>query len=99
MRKAREKLSRLETVLMNIVMVKLRGNGKKIFRRSYLQVGTAYIDNLMKSIKLFLFDTWLYRKDLFRGFSRYIQLRYLSSTDYLYLDFIRWLVCLALCAP
>ena len=37
MRKAREKLSRLETVLMIIVMAKLRGNGKKIFRRSYLQ--------------------------------------------------------------
>jgi hypothetical protein len=36
-RKAREKLSRLETVLMIIVMAKLRGNGKKIFRRSYLQ--------------------------------------------------------------
>jgi hypothetical protein len=34
MRKAREKLSRLETVLMIIVMAKLRGNGKKIFRRS-----------------------------------------------------------------
>jgi hypothetical protein len=32
MRKAREKLSRLETVLMIIVMAKLRGNGKKIFR-------------------------------------------------------------------
>ena len=30
-------LSRLETVLMIIVMAKLRGNGKKIFRRSYLQ--------------------------------------------------------------
>lgn len=28
MRKAREKLSRLETVLMIIVMAKLRGNGK-----------------------------------------------------------------------
>jgi hypothetical protein len=37
MRKAREKLSRLEIVLMIIVMAKLRGNGKKIFRRSYLQ--------------------------------------------------------------
>jgi hypothetical protein len=37
MRKAREKLSRLETVLMIIVMAKLRGSGKKIFRRSYLQ--------------------------------------------------------------
>jgi len=37
MRKAREKLLRLETVLMIIVMAKLRGNGKKIFRRSYLQ--------------------------------------------------------------
>jgi hypothetical protein len=37
MHKAREKLSRLETVLMNIVMAKLRGNGKKLFRRSYLQ--------------------------------------------------------------
>ena len=34
MRKAREKLSRLETVLMIIVMAKLRRNGKKIFRRS-----------------------------------------------------------------
>ena len=34
MRKAREKLSRLETVLMIIVMANLRGNGKKIFRRS-----------------------------------------------------------------
>jgi len=32
MRKAREKLSRLEIVLMIIVMAKLRGNGKKIFR-------------------------------------------------------------------
>ena len=30
-------LSRLETVLMIIVMAKLRGNGKKIFRHSYLQ--------------------------------------------------------------
>ena len=37
MRKAREKLSNLETVLMIIVMAKLRGKGKKIFRRSYLQ--------------------------------------------------------------
>ena len=37
MRKAREKLSRLETVLMIIVMAKLCGNGKKIFRRSQLQ--------------------------------------------------------------
>ena len=37
MRKAREKLSRLETVLMIIVVAKLRGNGKKIFRRSDLQ--------------------------------------------------------------
>ena len=37
MRKAREKLSRLETVLMIIVMAKLHRNGKKIFRRSYLQ--------------------------------------------------------------
>ena len=36
-RKAQEKLSRLETVLMIIVMAKLRGNGKKLFRRSYLQ--------------------------------------------------------------
>ena len=36
-RKAREKLSRLETMLMITVMPKLRGNGKKIFRRSYLQ--------------------------------------------------------------
>jgi hypothetical protein len=36
-RKAREKLSRLEPVLMIIVMAKLRGNGKKLFRRSYLQ--------------------------------------------------------------
>jgi hypothetical protein len=37
MRKAREKVSRLETVLMIIVMAKWRGNAKKIFRRSYLQ--------------------------------------------------------------
>jgi len=37
MRKARGKLSRLETVLMITVMAKLCGNGKKIFRRSYLQ--------------------------------------------------------------
>jgi hypothetical protein len=35
MRKAREKL--LERVLMTIVMAKLRGNSKKIFRRPYLQ--------------------------------------------------------------
>ena len=37
MRKAREKLSRLETVLMIIVMSKLRGHGKKNFHRSYLE--------------------------------------------------------------
>jgi len=37
LRRAREKLSSLETVLMIIVMAKLRGNGKKIFRRSRLQ--------------------------------------------------------------
>jgi hypothetical protein len=36
-RKAWEKLSTLETVLMITVMAKLRWNGKKIFRRSYLQ--------------------------------------------------------------
>ena len=37
MRKAREKFSRLKIVLMIIVRANLRGNGKKIFRRSYLQ--------------------------------------------------------------
>jgi hypothetical protein len=37
MRKARAKLSRLETVRMIIVMAKLRGNGQKIFRRSNLE--------------------------------------------------------------
>jgi hypothetical protein len=47
MRKEWEKLSGLETVLMIIVMAKLRGNGEKVFRRSYLQ-GFSYLSSRSK---------------------------------------------------
>ena len=57
MRKAREKLSRLETVLMIIVMAKLRGNGKKIFRRSYLQ-GFFITNSLFSTLRKPCIETW-----------------------------------------
>ena len=58
MRKAREKLSRLETVLMIIVMAKLRGNGKKLFRRSYLQGFFITTPPLFSTLRKPCIETW-----------------------------------------